>query len=62
MSPVVVVGVGPVGMSAALGPQRAVAVLAPVVPCRGAWLEHAPYGSRNGSPASAGRKYWEEPR
>lgn len=37
--------------------QRAAAALAPVVPWCGAWLEHAPYGPRNGSPASVGRKY-----
>lgn len=37
--------------------QRAAAALAPVVPRCGAWLEHAPYGPRSGSPASAGRKY-----
>ncbi|MFC4469710.1 FAD-dependent monooxygenase [Streptomyces xiangluensis] len=37
--------------------QRAAAALAPVLPWCGAWLEHAPYGPRNGSPASAGRKY-----
>ncbi|WP_128379366.1 FAD-dependent oxidoreductase [Streptomyces cavernae] len=37
--------------------QRAAAALAPVLPRCGAWLEHAPYGPRNGSPASAGRKY-----
>lgn len=37
--------------------QRAAATLAPVLPWCGAWLEHAPYGPRNGSPASAGRKY-----
>ncbi|TLS40789.1 FAD-dependent oxidoreductase [Streptomyces montanus] len=37
--------------------QRAAAALAPVVPWCGAWLEHAPYGPRGGSPASAGRKY-----
>ncbi|MEU9191340.1 FAD-dependent monooxygenase [Streptomyces sp. NPDC048484] len=37
--------------------QRAAATLAPVLPWCGAWLEHAPYGPRHGSPASAGRKY-----
>lgn len=37
--------------------QRAAAALAPVLPWCGAWLEHAPYGPRNGSPASAGRRY-----
>ncbi|MFF3336831.1 FAD-dependent monooxygenase [Streptomyces sp. NPDC002888] len=37
--------------------QRAAAALSPVLPWCGAWLEHAPYGPRNGSPASAGRKY-----
>ncbi|MER6137654.1 FAD-dependent oxidoreductase [Streptomyces sp. NPDC001815] len=37
--------------------QRAAAALAPVLPWCGAWLEHAPYGPRHGSPASAGRKY-----
>ncbi|WP_328835753.1 FAD-dependent monooxygenase [Streptomyces europaeiscabiei] len=37
--------------------QRAAAALAPVVPRCGAWLEHAPYGPRHGSPAVAGRKY-----
>ncbi|MPY58661.1 FAD-dependent monooxygenase [Streptomyces spongiae] len=37
--------------------QRAAAALAPVVPRCGAWLEHAPYGPRHGSPAAAGRKY-----
>ncbi|MFF7922896.1 FAD-dependent monooxygenase [Streptomyces mirabilis] len=37
--------------------QRAAAALAPVLPWCGSWLEHAPYGPRNGSPAVAGRKY-----
>lgn len=37
--------------------QRAAAALSPLLPWCGAWLEHAPYGPRNGSPASAGRKY-----
>lgn len=37
--------------------QRAAAALAPMVPRCGAWLEHAPYGPRHGSPAVAGRKY-----
>ncbi|MER6357653.1 FAD-dependent monooxygenase [Streptomyces sp. NPDC001634] len=37
--------------------QRAAAALSPVLPWCGAWLEHAPYGPRNGSAASAGRKY-----
>ncbi|AXG81665.1 FAD-dependent monooxygenase [Streptomyces paludis] len=37
--------------------QRAAAALAPVLPRCGAWLEHAPYGPRTGSPASAGRTY-----
>jgi 3-(3-hydroxy-phenyl)propionate hydroxylase len=37
--------------------QRAAAALAPVLPWCGSWLEHAPYGPRQGSPASAGRKY-----
>lgn len=37
--------------------QRAAAALAPVLPWCGAWLEHAPYGPRSGSPASAGRTY-----
>ncbi|MDX2536603.1 FAD-dependent monooxygenase [Streptomyces scabiei] len=37
--------------------QRAAAALAPLVPRCGAWLEHAPYGPRHGSPAVAGRKY-----
>ncbi|BBC38924.1 Monooxygenase [Streptomyces graminofaciens] len=37
--------------------QRAAAALAPVLPRCGAWLEHAPYGPRHGSPAAAGRKY-----
>ncbi|MGI3203995.1 FAD-dependent monooxygenase [Streptomyces sp. GLT-R25] len=37
--------------------QWAAAALAPVLPWCGAWLEHAPYGPRHGSPASAGRKY-----
>jgi 3-(3-hydroxy-phenyl)propionate hydroxylase len=37
--------------------QRAAAALAPVLPRCGAWLEHAPYGPRNGSPAAAGRTY-----
>ncbi len=37
--------------------QRAAAVLAPVVPWCGEWLERAPYGPRHGSPAGAGRKY-----
>lgn len=37
--------------------QRAAAALAPVLPWCGAWLEHAPYGPRHGSPASAGRTY-----
>ncbi|MGW0758590.1 FAD-dependent monooxygenase [Streptomyces sp. NPDC002814] len=37
--------------------QRAAAALAPVLPWCGAWLEHAPYGPRHGSPASVGRKY-----
>jgi 3-(3-hydroxy-phenyl)propionate hydroxylase len=37
--------------------QRAAAALAPVVRRCGAWLEHAPYGPRHGSPAAAGRKY-----
>ncbi|MET9032250.1 FAD-dependent monooxygenase [Streptomyces mirabilis] len=37
--------------------QRAAAALAPVLPWCGSWLEHAPYGPRNGSPAVAGRTY-----
>ncbi|MGY1498108.1 FAD-dependent monooxygenase [Streptomyces sp. QTS52] len=37
--------------------QRAAAALAPVLPWCGSWLEHAPYGPRNGAPAVAGRKY-----
>ncbi|MFD8300850.1 FAD-dependent monooxygenase [Streptomyces sp. NPDC059690] len=37
--------------------QRAAAALAPVLPCCGSWLEHAPYGPRHGAPAVAGRKY-----
>ncbi|QDN89668.1 MULTISPECIES: FAD-dependent monooxygenase [unclassified Streptomyces] len=37
--------------------QRAAAALSPVLPWCGSWLEHAPYGPRNGSPAVAGRKY-----
>jgi len=37
--------------------QRAAAALAPVLPCCGEWLEHAPYGPRHGAPALAGRKY-----
>jgi len=37
--------------------QRAAAALAPVLPCCGQWLEHAPYGPRHGAPALAGRKY-----
>lgn len=37
--------------------QRAAAALAPVLPWCGSWLEHAPYGPRNGSPIVAGRKY-----
>ncbi|KPI07934.1 monooxygenase FAD-binding protein [Actinobacteria bacterium OK006] len=37
--------------------QGAAAALAPVLPWCGSWLEHAPYGPRNGSPAVAGRKY-----
>ncbi|MFE1799501.1 FAD-dependent oxidoreductase [Streptomyces sp. NPDC059517] len=37
--------------------QRTAAALAPVLPWCGTWLEHAPYGPRHGSPASAGRKY-----
>jgi 3-(3-hydroxy-phenyl)propionate hydroxylase len=37
--------------------QRAAAVLAPVLPWCGAWLEHAPYGPREGAPVVAGGKY-----
>ncbi|MGI5457250.1 FAD-dependent monooxygenase [Streptomyces sp. CA-249302] len=37
--------------------QRAAAALAPMLPCCGEWLEHAPYGPRNGAPAVAGGKY-----
>jgi 3-(3-hydroxy-phenyl)propionate hydroxylase len=37
--------------------QRAAAVLAPMLPWCGAWLEHAPYGPRNGAPVVAGGKY-----
>ncbi|QOV36093.1 FAD-dependent monooxygenase [Streptomyces ferrugineus] len=37
--------------------QRAAAVLAPVLPWCGSWLEHAPYGPRHGAPAVAGGKY-----
>ncbi|MFD7600877.1 FAD-dependent monooxygenase [Streptomyces mirabilis] len=37
--------------------QRAAAALAPVLPWCGSWLEHAPYGPRNGSPVVAGRTY-----
>ncbi|MCH5673722.1 FAD-dependent monooxygenase [Streptomyces gilvus] len=37
--------------------QRAAAVLAPMLPWCGAWLEHAPYGPRDGAPVVAGGKY-----
>jgi 3-(3-hydroxy-phenyl)propionate hydroxylase len=37
--------------------QRAAALLAPVVAECGAWLEHAPYGPRRGSPADPARRY-----
>ncbi|MFJ2113749.1 FAD-dependent monooxygenase [Streptomyces sp. NPDC087850] len=37
--------------------QRVAATLSSVLPWCGAWLEHAPYGPRHGSAASAGRKY-----
>ncbi|MGW1560981.1 FAD-dependent monooxygenase [Streptomyces sp. NPDC002144] len=37
--------------------QRAAAVLAPMLPWCGAWLEHAPYGPRSGAPVVAGGKY-----
>ncbi|WP_344586697.1 FAD-dependent oxidoreductase [Actinomadura vinacea] len=37
--------------------QRAAAALAPLVPHCGAWLEHAPYGPRNGPPTNPGGKY-----
>ncbi|MFG2960588.1 FAD-dependent monooxygenase [Streptomyces sp. NPDC048291] len=37
--------------------QRAAAVLAPVVPSCGSWLEHAPYGPRGGAAALSGRRY-----
>ncbi|MET7690128.1 FAD-dependent oxidoreductase [Streptomyces sp. NPDC005483] len=37
--------------------QRAAAVLAPVLPWCGSWLEHAPYGPRHGAPVNAGLKY-----
>ncbi|WP_371669580.1 FAD-dependent monooxygenase [Streptomyces sp. NBC_00289] len=34
--------------------QRAAAVLSPVLPRCGSWLEHAPYGPRRGAPAATG--------
>ncbi|KPI04381.1 monooxygenase FAD-binding protein [Actinobacteria bacterium OK074] len=37
--------------------QRTAAALAPVLPWCGAWLEHAPYGPRQGAPAAPGGKY-----
>ncbi|MDQ1068133.1 FAD-dependent oxidoreductase [Streptomyces canus] len=37
--------------------QRAAAVLAPMLPWCGSWLEHAPYGPRHGAPVNAGRTY-----